>query len=63
MIAQDRPAQRKSSARERSYTLDNVDLTVSQDLSTISGTITWSYQGASKTCSGSTTITGTRGPT
>lgn len=44
-------------------TLDNVDLTISQDLTTISGTITWSYTGPTKSCSGSTTISGTKSQT
>jgi hypothetical protein len=44
-------------------TIDDQSVTVSADQSTISGTVAWSYQGSSKSCSGSTAISGTRGST
>jgi hypothetical protein len=44
-------------------TLDNVQVSVSSDLTTIAGTVPWSYKGSTKTCSGTTKITGTKSGT
>jgi len=41
-------------------TLDQVNLVVSTDQTTISGTITWTYKGGALTCGGSTAISGTK---
>jgi len=42
--------------------IDNQSVTLSADQTTLSGTVAWSYQGGSMTCSGTTAISGTKGP-